>query len=111
MTILYSTTASIRKAYTELDSPYTNAHAEVVAVVEATSDSIAVSPNGVAVPMLIKKYENTGTYIYTGFADTGTAVGTAAWLIMRETIADGTILWKQGAFSNTWTARASGTYE
>lgn len=72
---------------------------------------VIVSPNGVELGQLIKKYENTGTYIYTAFADSGSAEADRAWAIMRETISDGTILWKQGAFSNTWTDRASGTYE
>jgi hypothetical protein len=72
---------------------------------------VIVSQNGVELSQLIKKYENTGTYIYTAFADSGAEEDDFAWAIMRETIADGTILWKQGAFSNTWTARASGTYE
>ncbi len=73
--------------------------------------TIIVSPKGVELSQLKQKEDNTGTYIYTGFADSGSADGDAVWAIMRLTIADGTLLWKQGAFSNTWTARASGTYE
>ena len=70
-----------------------------------------VSPKGIELAQLIKNYENTGTYIYTAFADSGSEDSDLAWAIMRETIATGAIRWKQGAFSNTWTARASGTYE
>ena len=70
-----------------------------------------VSPKGIELSQLIKKYENTGTYIYTGFADSGSTTSSAVWAIMRETISDGTILWKSGGFGNTWTDRASGTYE
>lgn len=62
-------------------------------------------------PALIFKTENTGTYTYYGEAVPGSADGDAVWQLSRKTNADGTILYKSaGAFSNTWTDRASGTY-
>lgn len=70
-----------------------------------------VSPKGVQMAQLIIQEDNTGTYIYTGYADSGSADGDSVWAISRETIASGAVLWKTGAFSNTWTARASGTYQ
>jgi len=70
-----------------------------------------VSPKGIQLSQLIVKEDNTGTYIYTGYADSGSVDGDAVWAISRETIADGTLLWKAGEFGNTWTARASGTYQ
>jgi len=76
--------------------------------------TIIVSPKGVRLSQLMSKTEDTGTYVYTGFADSGSADTDTVWAIMRETKADGTVLWKtgpSGGFSNSWTARASGTYE
>lgn len=73
--------------------------------------TIIVSPKGVQLGQLITKTDNTGTYIYTGFADSGSADSDAVWAITREEISTGTVLWKSGEFSNTWTARASGTYQ
>jgi len=70
-----------------------------------------VSPKGIQLSQLIVKEDNTGTYIYTGYADSGTADSDPYHAISRETIADGTLLWKTGEFGNTWTDRASGTYQ
>lgn len=70
-----------------------------------------VSPKGIEVSGLCVLEDNTGTYIYTGFYDSGADPTEKVCLISRETIADGTVKYKRGGFSNTWTDRATGTYE
>ena len=70
-----------------------------------------VSPKGVEMKQQIVKKENTGTYLYIGFADSGAGDSDAVHAICRKTLATGIVLWKTGGYSNTWTDRASGTYQ
>lgn len=52
------------------------------------------------------------TYEYTGMADPGSATSSALWKILRETIADGTLLYADGNgnFDNVWDNFASLSY-
>lgn len=51
------------------------------------------------------------TYIYSGWADPGTATSAAFWSIQRETIATGFVDYAAGgAFSQVWDDRAGLTY-
>lgn len=68
------------------------------------------SPNGVEIQQLIVKKDNTGTYLYTGFADPGASDSAPVHAISRKTLATGALLWKEGGFTNTWTDRATGNY-
>lgn len=55
---------------------------------------------------------STGTYTYTGLAYPGTATSAASWLIMRETDADGTLLYADGNtnYDNVWTSVSALNY-
>lgn len=48
----------------------------------------------------------TSAYEYTGLANPGYATSSSVWLIMRETLADSTLLYADGDsnFDNAWTS-------
>lgn len=56
--------------------------------------------------------DDTGTYIYLGWAATGTANNAALWRIARITAASGSRVWADGNgnFDNIWDDRASLTF-
>lgn len=73
--------------------------------------SFVQTPNGSVTEREKILTETGATYIYTGFADPGASTSAATWSIMRQTIADGTIVWADaGRYSATWDDRATETY-
>lgn len=58
----------------------------------------------VGIPHYTVREVTTATYTYNGFAEPGMATTAAKWLIIRETIADSTLLFADGNknFDNVW---------
>ena len=61
---------------------------------------------------LTVRVATVGAYEYTGLADPGTATSAALWRILRETTADGTLLYAGGTgnFTNVWDNYAGLSY-
>lgn len=55
---------------------------------------------------------SSNLYEYTGLADPGTATSSASWRILRETLADGTLLYSNGSssFNAIWDNRFTITF-